>query len=161
MNKPASDTWRHHNLGRLLHGALRHFEQRVLDHMLAAGHGEFSASHVQATRHLDREGTRLTELAKRAAMTKQSMSELVAQLERKGLVAREPDPHDSRARLIRFTAAGEAWLDAFGNAVAAAEAEIAAQVGKDTLSRLKADLERCTPTPQAKLLAEPIRAKSS
>ncbi len=145
MNAPNPDAWRHRNLGRLLHAALRRFESRVLEHLRAAGHGELSASHVQATRHLDRDGTRLTELARRAAMTKQSMSELVAQLERAGLVTRERDPSDTRARLIRFTPAGEAWLSAFGNAVAAAEAEIATQIGSDTLARLKHDLEHCNP----------------
>ena len=45
-------------------------------------------------------------LAERAAMTKQSMAELVAHLERHGYVERVPDPSDRRAKLVRATERG-------------------------------------------------------
>jgi DNA-binding MarR family transcriptional regulator len=48
----------------------------------------------------------LTELAARADMTHQSMSELVAGMERRGWVQRRPDPTDHRARLVCLTPAG-------------------------------------------------------
>jgi DNA-binding MarR family transcriptional regulator len=51
-------------------------------------------------------GTRLTELAARAGMTHQSMSELVAAMERRGWLERRPDPADGRARLVCLTTAG-------------------------------------------------------
>ena len=56
--------------------------------------------------NVDREGTRLTTLAERADMTHQSMSELVAALERRGWVERKPDPTDGRARLVCLTPEG-------------------------------------------------------
>jgi DNA-binding MarR family transcriptional regulator len=56
--------------------------------------------------NVDAQGTRLTELAARADMTHQSMSELVAVLERRGWVERHPDPTDGRARLVRLTPEG-------------------------------------------------------
>ncbi len=56
--------------------------------------------------NVDPQGTRLTELAARADMTHQSMSELVAVLERRGWVERHPDPTDGRARLVRLTPEG-------------------------------------------------------
>jgi DNA-binding MarR family transcriptional regulator len=56
--------------------------------------------------NVDPGGTRLTELAARADMTHQSMSELVAALERRGWVERRPDPNDGRARLVCLTADG-------------------------------------------------------
>ena len=46
----------------------------------------------------------MSELARRAQITKQSMSELVAHLERHGYVERVPDPDDRRAKLVRATA---------------------------------------------------------
>jgi DNA-binding MarR family transcriptional regulator len=58
--------------------------------------------------NIDVQGTRLTELAARADMTHQSMSELVAALERRGWVERRPDPTDGRARLVCLTPAGTA-----------------------------------------------------
>ena len=136
------ERWRHDNIGRLLSNALRHFEARVIELLADAGHDEVTQSHIHATRHLDVAGTRLTEMAQRAAMTKQSMSELVDQLERKGLVTRRPDPADGRARLVCFTPAGLAWLDDFRVAVRKAEREMARTIGADALQAMKEALRR-------------------
>jgi len=56
--------------------------------------------------NIDPGGTRLTELAARAGMTHQSMSELVVAMERRGWLERRPDPADGRARLVCLTTAG-------------------------------------------------------
>ena len=55
---------------------------------------------------LDDAGTRVSVLAARAQMTKQSMAQLVAHLEAHGYVERVPDPADGRAKLVRATARG-------------------------------------------------------
>lgn len=137
-----NDHWRRHNIGRLLSDALWHFEERVIERLEQAGHLEVTQSHINATRHIDASGTRLTEMAQRAAMTKQSMSELVAQLENKGLVTRIPDPTDGRARLVRFTPRGQRWLRDFRDAVLTTEAEMAQQVGAAALATTKEALMR-------------------
>jgi hypothetical protein len=59
---------------------------------------------------LDRDGTRLTELAARADMTHQSMGELVDTLESRGYLTRRPDPADGRARLVCLSAKGTRML---------------------------------------------------
>ena len=139
---PADDGWRLTHLGRLLGHAARRFDERVLalmahniDVPLAlsnlAARSQVSAAHIHITRHLSLKGSRLTELAQRAGMSKQAMGDLVNQCEAWGLVAREPDPHDTRARLVRFTPTGLAWLSAFQQAVAQAEAEFRVEVGAD------------------------------
>ena len=58
--------------------------------------------------YLDDAGTRVSVLAERAQITKQSMAELVAHLERHGYVERVPDPADGRAKLVRATDRGRA-----------------------------------------------------
>ena len=134
------DRWRHGNIGRLLSNALRHFEARVIELLAQAGHTESTAMHINATRHLDIEGTRLTDMAQRAAVTKQSMSELVAQLETLGIVARKLDPLDGRARIVYFTPQGLVWLKDFRDAVRQAEKEMARNIGADSLRSVKAAL---------------------
>ena len=69
------------------------------------------------------------------------MGDLVDQCAAWGLVQREPDPVDARARRIAFTASGLDWLAAFQAAVAQAEAEFRAAVGKDVATVVALGLE--------------------
>ena len=103
------------------------------------------AAHVHITRHLPLAGARLTELARLAGMTKQSMGNLVDQCEAWGLVTRQPDPLDARARLIVFTPLGLDWLAAFQGAVAQAEAEFRAAVGNEVATVVTLGLEAYAP----------------
>jgi DNA-binding MarR family transcriptional regulator len=146
------DGWRLTHLGRLLGHAARRFDARVLELMAhdvevplalsnLAARSQVSAAHIHITRHLALQGSRLTDLAQRAGMSKQAMGDLVDQCEAWGLVAREPDPHDSRARVVRFTPIGLAWLQAFKDAVGRAEAEFRAEVGKDIAAVVMLGLE--------------------
>ena len=82
-----------------------------------AARGQVGAAHIHITRHLAVGGSRLTDLAQSAGMSKQAMGDLVDQCAAWGLVVREPDAHDARARRIRFTATGLEWLQAFQRAV--------------------------------------------
>ncbi|WP_246012890.1 MarR family winged helix-turn-helix transcriptional regulator [Pigmentiphaga humi] len=132
--------WRTHNPGRVLSGALRRFEQRVMDLMSEAGHSETRRWHVNLTRHLDLDGTRITDLARRSAMTNAAMNELIGQCEDMGLVERVADPADKRARIVRFTGVGLAWLDAFGRAVAVAQQEMEDEIGSGGMTVLLKDL---------------------
>jgi DNA-binding MarR family transcriptional regulator len=152
MISPIHDDWRQTHLGRLLGHAMRRFDERVLalmahdiDVPLAlsnlAARQQVSAAHIHITRHLARDGSRLTELAERAGMTKQAMGTLVDQCEAWNLVTRAPDPLDARARRVRFTADGLAWLEAFRKAVAQAESEFRASVGDDIATVVTIGLE--------------------
>lgn len=134
--------WRTHNPGRALSNALRRFEDRVLALMGEAGYAQTRRTHVNLTRHLDLEGTRITELARRAAMTNAAMTELIDQCAALGLVERAADPADGRARVVRFTPQGLDWLAAFGRAVAQAESEMAEEIGRAGLERTMAALAR-------------------
>jgi len=134
----ASDpSWRRENVGRLLNDAIARFESGILRQMDAAGYHGFSLSHITVTRNLDLAGTRATELARRAGITKQSMSELIHQLEASGIVERRPDPADGRAKIVFFSKAGLAWLEAFGSALHNAEQEMAGELGSDSFAALK------------------------
>lgn len=120
--------------------AITRFEARVFELLAEQGHTEVPLSHLHLTRNLDRTGTRITQLAQRAAMTKQAMSEIVAQSEKMALVRRAPDPTDARAKMVFFTEAGLSWLNAFKSALERAEAEMRVELGTDAMVTLKAIL---------------------
>ncbi|MGQ2980153.1 MAG: MarR family winged helix-turn-helix transcriptional regulator, partial [Polaromonas sp.] len=106
-----------------------------------AARAQVGAAHIHITRHLAVGGSRLTDLAHSAGMSKQAMGDLVDQCEAWGLVTREPDPHDQRARVVRFTASGLDWLQAFRTAVRQAEAEFRQAVGTDVATVVALGLE--------------------
>jgi len=98
--------YRKHNIGQPLMEVARHFQKHAMAAFLAEGHAGLQASHQAILTHLSLSGSRLTDLAKRASMTKQAMGQLVDEVEALGYVERVPDPTDKRAKLVRFTAQG-------------------------------------------------------
>lgn len=144
--------WRQSHIGHWLRLALERFDARVsalmaqdaglplgLSNLVARG--QVGAAHVHITRHLAVEGARLTDLALRAGMTKQAMGTLVDQCEAWGMVRREPDPQDARARIICFTETGKAWLLAYQAAVRQAQQELEAAVGTEVATVIALGLE--------------------
>jgi DNA-binding MarR family transcriptional regulator len=73
---------------------------------VAPRHPHLRPAHLQVFRRGSLDSVRVTQLAARSGMTKQSMHELVGHLERQGYVRREPDSVDSRALQVRLTARG-------------------------------------------------------
>jgi DNA-binding MarR family transcriptional regulator len=144
--------WQQAHMGHWMQQASLRFDARVLSLMAGnaemplalanlAARGSLSASHIQITRHLPLEGARLTDLAKRAGISKQAMGKLVEQCEAWGLVARGDDLRDARARCVAFTPIGLAWLQAHQQAVMQAEDELRTAVGSEVATVMALGLE--------------------
>ncbi len=73
-------------------------------------------------------------------MTKQSMRQLVLDLENQGYIQRVPDPDDRRATLVIFTAEGMRFIDDANKVKKEMEAEYLAILGPDRLEELKDSL---------------------
>ncbi len=84
---------------------------RVVDGVVGAGFAQKPA-HSAVFAQISPDGSRLTDLARRANMTPQAMGELVDELEQLGYVVRRPDPTDRRAKLIILTSEGKACIAA-------------------------------------------------
>ena len=69
----------------------------------ARGHTEIRFAHNAVLGHLPLEGSRISDLADRAGITKQSMGEVVAELVALGILEMRPDPLDRRAKLVTYT----------------------------------------------------------
>ncbi len=136
----ADTQWRTRNVGALLFAATDRCVRRKLQVLGAHGYGMISDAQLALFLHLDGEGTRLTTLAERARLTKQSMVELVDKAAVAGFVERAADPGDRRAKVVRFTAAGRRALDALHLGIAAAEQEVADAVGPAFLQRMREEL---------------------
>lgn len=93
-------------LGALLRIPLETLLDHVYEELAKAGYGELRVAHGAVFRHISRDGSRITTLAARARMTKQSMAELIEHLRPCGYVELVADPTDGRAKLVRLTARG-------------------------------------------------------
>lgn len=93
-------------LSRLVLQAYRIFAIRSVNMLRERGYEQINLAHTSLLANLDSEGTWITTLADRAGMTKQSMRQLVIELEAKGYVTKTIDPKDKRATLILFTSTG-------------------------------------------------------
>jgi DNA-binding MarR family transcriptional regulator len=88
------------NLGVSLIIPYRHMEDRIFRAIQDAGIDDWTLAQARVFQRVAPDGSRLTDLADQAQMSKQSAGVLVDQLERLGYVRRVPDPTDGRARLI-------------------------------------------------------------
>ena len=134
-------SWRTRNVGSALFAANALFEQEVLR---LARVGEFSwisRVHLALFRNLEFTGSRLTDIAARAGMTKQSMQALVDTAERLGVVARQPAPDDRRAKIVVFTPAGLRMMEQLRSGIAHAEQQFGLATGREFVSELKTRLE--------------------
>ena len=132
-----SERRRPDNLGILLREPFRIGSDELHRRIAERGHPEIRAPHGNVFQFLDDEGTRVSELARRAQITKQSMAELVAHLERHGYVERVPDPADRRAKLVRSTPRGSEVYAIAREFVAEIEGEWTARLGARKMRQLR------------------------
>jgi DNA-binding MarR family transcriptional regulator len=129
------------DLATLMFVSYRAMDERVREAMRDAGY-DVTVAQARIAQRIADDGTRLTELAERAQVTKQTASLLVAALEREGLVERVPDPEDGRARLIRLSARGRQAAQRAMEVVIGVEREWAEHLGPELTDRLREGLVR-------------------
>ena len=93
------------DLGFLLAKATQRWNEHLAARFAEAGYGDVRPSYGSVLLPLyEEDGLRMGELARRARLSKQTMTAMIRRLERDGLVDRRPDPTDARASLIFLTA---------------------------------------------------------
>jgi DNA-binding MarR family transcriptional regulator len=110
--------------------------------MAERGYGDVRTGHGAVFAHIDRRsGTRLGELAVRAGVTKQSMMQVVDDLEARGYVRRVADPSDARAKLVRLTAEGRRCATEYRRVLQTVDSRVRRRLGERPDDALRAALE--------------------
>lgn len=117
--------------------ASRWAANRIFDALQRAGFEDLTIAQSRLMMGLDPEGTRLSVLADRAQIAKQTATALVDRLERAGYVERVPDPSDGRARLVRMAARAEAAVPLARAEEDRIEAEWRERLGPDRMEQLR------------------------
>jgi DNA-binding MarR family transcriptional regulator len=127
---------------RLLNVANNQFAEELTDKLAAVGLGDLRPGHGCVFGNIDPEGgSRLTELAERANMTKQSVGEFASDLEQLGYLERVPDPNDGRAKIIRLTDRGRRAYWIGRQLIDELEREWGARYGEERIAALREGLE--------------------
>jgi DNA-binding MarR family transcriptional regulator len=88
----------------------------------------------------EEDGLRMGELACRARLSKQTMTQLIRRLERDGLVERRPDASDARASLIFLTARSRRFEPVVAATLRELDAIAQKQLGARRVEEVKASL---------------------
>jgi DNA-binding MarR family transcriptional regulator len=129
------------NFGVLLFIPYRHMENRILQAIRDAGFDDVTLAQARVFQRVAPGGSRLTDLAEQAQMTKQSAAGLVDELERMRYVRRVPDPDDRRARLIQVDKRGRLAAKAAQAAHDEVQDEWRARLGARRFGQLRETLE--------------------
>ena len=133
------------DLGRLLLETYRLLAAEITEAMDERGYPDVKAAHAAVFTNIDRRsGTRLTDLARRARMTKQGMMLLIDELESRGYVRRVPDPEDARAKVVRLPAHGRRCAAEARRVVAGVESRARRDLGIRRYATMREALEMLT-----------------
>ncbi|MEP5570102.1 MAG: MarR family winged helix-turn-helix transcriptional regulator [Halioglobus sp.] len=130
------------SIGQTLMLIARDFQRRLDADLLARGITGIRHRHNDVFLYLGRYGpSRGVDLASAAGIRPQSMMKIIQELEQQGLVERRPDPLDSRAKLVDFTADGKRLIDELSESTATVWQQYRDILGSRELKRTVLNLD--------------------
>ena len=95
------------SINRLLLDVYKDLNKKVISKINENGYSDIKPTHTHIFRHISLEGIRLKDLTDKIGLSKQSISEIVDDLEKKGYLVKLPDDNDLRAKKICYTEKGK------------------------------------------------------
>ena len=120
---------------------MQRWNELLIERFEAAGFGDVRPSYGSVLLPLfEEDGLRMGELARRARLSKQTMTELVRRMERDGLVERRSDPADGRASLIFLSKRSRAFEPVAAGVLAELDRLVRSALDPARVDELKASL---------------------
>ena len=130
------------NFGNLFRDPTQVMQEIVADELARRGFSDLRPALLAVGQHIAADGSRVTELAERAMLTKATVVYVVDELERLGYVTRAPDPTDGRAKLVMPTARAHAAEQTAREAIADIRRAWADLIGHQEIDQLEDGLRR-------------------
>jgi DNA-binding MarR family transcriptional regulator len=126
------------NLGYLLAKASQRWNEQLQQGFAKAGFPEVKASYGSVLIPLlEEDGLRMGEIARRARLSKQTMTTMVRLCERDGLVERRPDPDDRRATRVHLTEKARRFQPAAERVLGRLERDAVGALGEQGVAELR------------------------
>ena len=129
-------------IGALLRLAWQAVRERIYEGVLEAGYTDLNRAHVLLFRWPTIDGLRPSELAARNQLSRQSINDLLGDLEERGYLERTLDPTDGRARIVRLTERGWDLTQVISDMSFATEREWAKVVGETRYGEFRSTLSK-------------------
>ena len=132
--------WRKLNTGRLLYESFDCFNAALLKSLKSSEFSGIRHTHLNLLRHVDAEGTRMSDLALRADLTKAAITSLVRACSDLDLVTVKANAGDARSRVVMFSPKGLELMRHIRKTVLAIERRLAKRLGSEGYGNLRAAL---------------------
>ena len=141
MNLAAGAAGTRIDVGYLLAKASQRWNELLGESFRASGYAEVRPSYGSVLVPLfEEDGLRMTDIAARARLAKQTMTTMVRVVERAGLVERRPDANDARATRIYLTTRGRGFQPIATRELARRERQITRRLGDRRTAAVRAAL---------------------
>lgn len=133
-----------------LMGALYWFDEALQSHIKAEGWPEISRAQSLLLSNIAAGEHRAARLARNLGVSRQAISQMLADMESRGLIMVSPDPDDRRARIVNFHPDADGLRETARRALAELEEELGRRIGGKSLASLR-DILRADwgPSPRA------------
>jgi DNA-binding MarR family transcriptional regulator len=133
------------DLRTLLHVPQHDLQAQVASRLERLGFPALRPAHVQLLSAIG-EGVRLADLVTEVSLPKQTVGDLIDDLERMRMVERYPDPDHGVIKRVRLGPKGKVWAAEVRRVAAATEARWATRMGSKKMKSLRALLEELAAT---------------
>ncbi len=139
-----------------LMGALYWFDEALQSHIQAEGWPEISRAQSLLLANIAAGEHRATRLARNLGVSRQAISQMLADMQTRELIVVEQDPGDKRARVVKFHPDAARLRETARRVLAEMEAELGRRLGHDAIERLREVLKAdWGPSPRAPSVGQP------
>jgi len=96
--------------GKIISILKKQMDQWTIERLSNEGYKDFKVAYMRVIMNIDADGTNNNELATRAGITKQAMSKIVSDLQKKGYIASKTDTKDKRSTIFALTPRGKEFV---------------------------------------------------
>jgi DNA-binding MarR family transcriptional regulator len=145
------------DLRTLLHVPQHDLQAQVAVRLERLGFPQLRPAHVQVLSAITQEGVRLADLVSAVSLPKQTVGDLIDDLETMKMVERFPDPDHGVIKRVRLGAKGRVWAAEVRRVAAATEQKWASRLGSKKMKSLRALLEELASTVESEPRTNGVR----